>query len=432
MTSKFRPFSSAPKDYQTLQPNLKENQSSKFRPLSKESSEEVSRLRSLLGAAPKGAAKTLKSAFMHEADPLSTILEQFGVSSPSTAQSEVLEKGIEKALPTQEKFAEDALERFGGYLPLLLGGGLGSIPRAAGAALAGQGVEEMGGGPVAQGLTELAFFGAPGFRKKIIPKNPQQKRLIDFARSQGLKENEIAKLIQPTEKIRKFTATAKKSPKRFGEIKEARGKAGEIYNKIKAHPTAEEPLAENLQSNFLKEARDIYYDLPRDVRQGVKKDLKRLFNSDFSSRDLIDFYQAVGKKARRGNNFVLNSFKRPISETLGQAHPDIAEPFKLTNELYKQGTELMKGYKGALKSTPFKRLYKAGKMGQLIYGLSTGNVIVLGELVGEGVAKRIADKMLTSPRFQNLRKQMLEAIKKNKIPESKKIADTIIEESKED
>jgi hypothetical protein len=364
------------------------------------SKKEISRLRSLLGALPKGLLKGAQQI---------SSLSLFPQAGP--VPSKLVSKAIEEALPTEEALPEKYLERTGRLLASTLGGG-GSLPanlgRAALSAGLGQGIEEMGGGEFAQTLGELVGYSLPGLGRKIVPTKDQEK-LVGFARKTGMTEKQIAPLLPSGTKQKFFGKPALKGEKTKETIQESRKGIGEAYEFIKGTPAAQETLNQQDIQKFLRDSTKIAYEMPFEIRKQLAHDAADLVKQGFSGKNLINYYQDISSKYKIGREH-LERFKEPIREALGKLSPELAEDFQLTNEMFKRRLDIGRTLKPGLATT----LVNLGELGNLAYSAINMNLKGLAISLGVHGARLFAREMLTNPRLQNITKQMVKAANENK------------------
>src|SRR5690606_8971472 len=73
----------------------------------------------------------------------------------------------------------------------------------------------------------------------------------------------------------------------------------------------------------------------------------------------------------------------------------------------------------------------AGKVGAVFTGIITGNFPVLAGAIGTQGATMMTTELLLNPRFQNLAKQMGDAVSKNRVGVAKNVLDRMVQLSRE-
>lgn len=375
---------------------------------------QVSRLLSLLNALPKGLIKGAQQT---------SLLPNFG---PVPAKLGM--RLTEQFLPTQERVPEQVLERTGKILPsALIGGNLasGAIRSLVGGAL-GEATEKAGGGELAQTIAEASAFGLPGLGRKIIPTKGQEK-LVDYARRAGLEEKHIAPLLPGPTKRGFFGKIAAKGGKTQNALQESKQSIGRAYDFVSRSPEAAQPLSQQASIKFLNDSSAIASKIPATIRKQLVDDARDLVNHGLTGENLINWYQDIGDKYKIGREH-LERLKQPIIEAMESVSPQMAEDFKLTNELFKRRLRASKTLKPGLTS----ELMDLGELGKLAYSIMNFSMKGMSELLGLGGVRRFAREMLINPRLQNISQQMIKAANQNKMPIVLNLAEYIKKRYEED
>jgi hypothetical protein len=379
------------------------------------SGKEVSRLRSLLNALPKGFLT---------GEGMESLLPQLG-----PVPHELGKRATEQMLPTQDRLPENILERTGKIVRSTIGGGGGLFGTAARSLLGGaigHGVKEAGGGELAQTLGEVSAFGLPGLGKKILPTKAQEK-LVDFARRAGMTEKQIAPLMSGTKKKAFFGKVASKGEKTQAAIKETKRGIGGAYDFVSSSPEASRHLSPQSAQKYLNDSAQIANKIPYQIRSQLQHDAQDLINQGLTGENLINFYQDIGSKYKIGREH-LELLKQPIIEALESISPQLAEDFKLTNELFKKRIGIGKTLKPGLAS----ELMDLGELGKLAHSITKFSLKGIGELIGIAGARRFAREILINPRLQNITKQMEKAVVQHKFPIAIELANYIKNKYKEE
>ncbi len=374
--------------------------------------EEPSRIRSLLSATPKGIVKGLNS--------LSKILP---VAKP--IPEELGLKLTEEFLPTQDKFAENVLERGGSLLPTTAFGG-GGIASAAIKSLiggvAGESTKELGGGDIAQSLAEMIGLSFPSLSKQIVS-SKSQKPLIDFARKMGMTEKEISPLIQGENK-QSLIAKLGSGKKIKEALSKSRQATGKIYKAISESPEALKPLDTKSTSELMQGLKKELIDLPAGVRKIAMRDLMDLFKGNsVNGKDLMNVYQDLNYYVGKGNKLI-GKLKGPISEAIDKLSPEFAEDFKMTNKLWENSAKFGK----KLKPNLLYDIKSLGKLGSIASAVFMGNYKPLAAYAGLAVAEPALAKLATNPRLQNLSQQVIKSLNESKFSQAKKIGEILEKE----
>jgi hypothetical protein len=409
-------------DFQSDEPDLD------FIPIEEE---KPSRFRSLLSAAPKGFAKELREQLTKT---LGFLPEKLGITKKgeelSPISNEEFFENLEKVLPTQEGFAEKALERGGRIAPYALAGGgnlAGQGLRSALAGFLGEGAKEAGLPEWAQALAELPAFGAPGLGKKIRPTGAQ-KELVEGARNLGLSEQEITPLIQSELKQKWLTKFAPKRGRTQAALSKSKQALGNVYERLENSESAKNLLSKEQSSEVVKNIDDILEKLPSGVRDEISQDFQDLLSKPISGESLINFWKDLNHYISKGTD-KLGIVKGPITDALENISPELASDFRMTNQLYSKYAKI----NAKLKPSLVGDLMSAGRAVRTLLGVTTGNYPLLIEALSESTGKRVARELLINPRLQNISNKMITALNQNKSSAANQFLKEYIKEiSKED
>lgn len=340
---------------------------------------------------------------------------------PSTTeeqqQIEQFPRQVEDFFPTNEGFASNVIERGGELFPLIASGGSSNIPemalRTGAASLTGQTAKKAGLGEIGQTVGELIAFGIPKslFKNRIAGKSAQQD-LIEFLREQGLTEEQIAPALNSPEglKARFFPSIARRGTKVQSILKDSKKAIGEIFNGLRARPEAQTTLTFQEGETLISKLNEILRDLPTSTRQKILGDFREFRSSARSGSDIINFWQDINDVAK-GKYQKLGRLKEPLVESLEIISPELAQDFQLTNKAYGNVANIAKKLSPRFADAIINR----GEVGALVFGLISGNLPLIGEVVGVEAARQLATKALLKPRFQNLLNNFVNAINNNKI-----------------
>lgn len=368
-----------------------------------------------------------------------TLFESFGRTLPQSPEEErPLTRFAEEQLqrtPDPERLEEDEepdifeqlAERGGRILPFalsgrLFGGQTGSAREAlvrSGAAGAAGETAEQAFGPIPGAVAEMGAFSFPSMGKQIQPTSAQEE-FVQFARSQGLTEEQIAPLLQEdtalTRTLGGFSRKGRRAEKAIEAAKEGQNTA---FANLEALPEAQSRLTTATQNTFFKESEKILRDLPNDVRQQIASDFGDFLNSDRTAGDLVNLWQDINFQFQKRGGNRLQRLKEPIKNALQEINPNFADQFELTNDLSKRFFRARKNLTPNQSVELAEKFRLASAPAQLAWGITTGNFPIIAELVGEFGARELSRELLINPRFQNLSGKMVTAIKKNSAPLAK-------------
>lgn len=339
------------------------------------------------------------------------------------------QKILDQLLPSEEGFGERVLEKGGELFPVVSTGGsagaLGSLGRTAAAAVVPEVAKEFGAGEGLQSALEIGSLIAPDLRN-MIKAGKSTKELVDFARSKGMKDKEIAPLIQSQ---RKQATLGKLALKRGGGEKilsESKKAIGDVYQDLYSHPQAKTALNPSESNRVMEIIQKRMKKMPSKVRNTISADLSDLSSSPKTAEDFINFYSDINANLS-GSTKQLSTLKEPIIEAISSIDKGLASDFQMTNKLYKNWSEISKTLKPTLSSD----LFEGSMPIRFVIGLTTGYTPIIGEVLGEVAGKKLARDLLLKPRFQNLGKKMVTALNENKLPAAKKIWDSMTKEVNE-
>lgn len=397
------------------------------------SQKDISRFRSIVSAPLKGIGKGALNLAR-----LGLTIASPSLLNPRSLESKFLhplfekaEQKIEQNIPTQEHALEKGLERTGRFFTetVPFGGGLG---RAAIAGAAGQLAEQAGAGEVGQGISELVGGSLPGLGRKIIASSADQKKMLELGRRFGMTEEQLAPLMPGAGKKSFFGKFARGGTKATEAAEGAREKTGEIYNTLRANPSAQKILERPAAEEFIKESSEIAHEMPFNVRSQIAHDAADLVrdhvkHGGFRPRDLMNFYRDISSRYNLGRK-QLELLKGPIHKAIHSIDPALAEDFNTTNNMYQKAMQIQK----TLKPNKYEKLIVAGEIFQAAVAAATFNIPLLTTSLGVSAARNFADRILTSPRLQNILQKIQKAVVKNQTPAIEKLTYLLKDELEED
>lgn len=372
--------------------------------------EPMSRPRSLVNAFAAGATERAGDI----AGFVQSLAPSFLPRGPLT--KEKAHKFSEEKFPHFEKEPEKIIKRGGGVATeaLLSPGGLAAkaIQVPAGALL-GYAAEKFNFPEWAQSIAEgIPFFFSGG---KKIPLKPDQKKLGEFLRKQGLTENEITPLLKTPEQINRWAAFASKGKKSRELMESIYQKSGKLYDTIIEKGKSLIPIPEQNKLKVLKDLHNVFNDLPDKYRKLIGQDLKDLITKGRAGvEDLINFYRDINAVigAEKGGKAYIGNFKKPIMEAFESISPELASDFQLTNQLY--GTRARVA-SAIVNPKDFDKFLDIGEVYGLGAGLYNRDLGMLVKVLGAAGGRAAAREMLINPRLQNLSMRIGESLKKNKL-----------------
>lgn len=283
-----------------------------------------------------------------------------------------------------------------------------------GAGVTGQGIREVGLPEWAATTAETAIpFGSSLISKKL-PGTKNTKDTIEAGRKIGLTEDLITPLIQGETKVSTLGKVAKKgsrTKKKFAQIKE---KLGDSYDNIKSSQAAKTKIPNAEQINLRREFGAIRNDLSKTLAPSpdkqaaidyVEKALDTLRNIEVTPEHLVNFWQDINKSVNwnslNGGKKALARLKEPVSKTLKNVAPQLAEDFEMTNQLYTKYAQISRQLKPNIVDSIVNK-------GEIMAGIPAAGALVFGNpwpLIGVGGevgVRLLAREMLINPYFQQL------------------------------
>lgn len=341
---------------------------------------------------------------------------------PQFYNPESFSQQLNRAVPTEDTLLNRGAERLG-----RVGSGAGSLPgagllptlgRSVGATVAGQAVEEAGGGPVAQALAEMGAFIAPDLTKALAPRS-SEKAFVDNMNKLGV-DAETQSLVLAGKRISEGKIAPKvgaKLSKATGAIEEsidaAQGGLLDAFGTLADYAKSTPPGSAQTQRKFLLGLQERIASLPSDkVRQVIGDDLAILYQSDVTPASVIRFYRAVNHNAT-GKNKSLIALKGPVQEYLSTIDPELGSMFRDLNMAYSKFAEFRKVMKPKPTSVYLNTGADLTSGGAVLYGMYSGNLAAIAAAIGIPAARKIGQLMLTSPRYHNFAGKMMQAVKTN-------------------
>lgn len=368
---------------------------------------------------------------------------------------------LDQQVPSNQGFIENTLERAGQILPFLLTGNpagiagtasnavrgavgglaesagytspalkdiivrngkelLGPTLRATLAGASGETAKEFGAPEWLQSLAEVPAQFAPGFGSRIKP-NARQAPIVEEARRLGLNENQITPLIQSDRKTRVLSKLASRRGRAENALKDSYEAVGEVYGKLSSRVDAKKALSVPQANEVGAEIQKRLSTMPAGIRNQISEDLSDLLNSPITGENLINFFQDINYYVGNGER-QLGLLKEPITTALAKVSPQLAMDFNSTNKLYQSYHKIA----SKLKPNIADDLISGSEGVRLLYGAFTGNYPLIVETVGEAAARQMSTELLVNPRFQNLSRQMVEALNNNKLSVAAKVYDSML------
>jgi hypothetical protein len=336
--------------------------------------------------------------------------------------SEEVSERIEK---TPQNKAERYAQRIGKSAGsgAAFGGGGKTLKALSGASAIGQTAKELGAPEgIATTLELLSLFGPQALAKHVAG-SKKLNEFISYARRKGLSETEIAGLVQGQRKTKALAKLAKKGGKTEQILNSIDSKAGNAIDQVRERAAKLPMLSGETSGQLADSFGEIAIDLGKTIKPSPDKESainfirgaqENLMNQGASPEMLINFWQdinnAVNWKAIKGGKKALASLKKPLMNTLSSVDPDLAKDFSLANTLYARSKQLV----SALKPSLVDQVLDKGPVGVGMMAFALGNPNIIGKYISANAVRTLGREMLFNPRFQNISRKILNALKEDK------------------
>ncbi len=341
---------------------------------------------------------------------------------------------LEHLIPSRESEGKEGRKRFGELAPMALigpGGAGQALARTALAVNAGQVGEELGG-ETGKAIGELSAFIAPNPTRLLQSRNAVRQNLIDFGRANGMTEEGLTIATKPDNWYQNMLArtSIKYGPARR-QVEQTQAELGNIYDRLRALPEAQQTLQVNQMQNFVGNANARLQALPANLRTEVMPDMVDFLNSRRTGADLINLYQDINDTvARIGGERGLRTagMLEPITNAIADLSPALAVDFGLTNNLYANFARM----RTALRPGLTDHILTGAKAAGAVWSLATGDFVNLTRLSTVAAARGAATALVLSPRLQNLQHKMLTAMNQNRVTVANKALESFKQEMKDE
>lgn len=275
------------------------------------------------------------------------------------------------------------------------------------------------------GLITSLLIPVPGGQGKKIADPRMQSQIYKAGKALGFTSKELTPLLQGERKTELLSKLTKKSKGIEKALSLTKNKMDSVYENILERsaglPEISEKNSEKLISDFAK----VRNSLAKTIKPAPDKEaaikyidesLEKMRNFGANPEELINGYfdinRTVNWNAIRGGKKSLAALKEPIKEILRSENPKLASDFENANRLYAQMKKFEKSV-GLPKIAEFGAYSKAN---ELLMALLSGNLVGMkGAAIAAGSYKggqKIAIELLTNPKWQNLHKKLMHAVKK--------------------
>jgi len=304
------------------------------------------------------------------------------------------------------------------------------------------GKETIGGagGEITGALVVPAFFSL-AYQIKKGKWNPSSKELQAFkafGEKIGLTEAEITPLVQSEAKIATLGKVATGTSKSASALESAETKLTQAYQNLKSDAKSFPGLNPSQKGKMLQSFETIVENLkqsalPPDekikVIQKVENAINHFGSNGVNAASIIDTWQDINKtvnwKSYAGGKKDLAALKAPLQEALNDIDPKLAKDFENINALWGR----MKNIGNKITDKDMKKWVDYGEsfalLGSVVSAVATGNWKPLEIALGTVAARRLANKMLTDPKYQNIYRRSVNAIQSSSKAEGLKLLEEL-------
>jgi len=371
--------------------------------------------------------KTVGKGLVEGFGRLGRMMGPLDIGKSTSQQLEEQTQNLNEILPTDEGFIQKGLRRGLGEVPSMVASPIGSPAQAAirtiGAGFLGEGAKELGAPEWAQNALELTAYIGPDITKKLL-ESGKDKELIAAARKMGLSDDAITPLLQSEFKQKWLTKLAPKKGSTQEALEKSHAEIKNAYSSLTKSKGAQNFLPIEAERKMIKTFEEKLFDMPSNVRNKIKEDLKDLRSKPITGETLTNFFADINHELGEGSK-QLSLLKEPVKEALKAISPELAKDFDLVNSLYSKYYKIQGKLKPSLTSDIVSAAEALGVIGGTAAGIITGDFSYLLAALGEKSARKMAQQMLVNPKFQQLSKKMGVAIKENKYPIAKHVIEEI-------
>ena len=337
---------------------------------------------------------------------------------------------LEQKLPSKEGFVEGVIQRGGKIGPAMFGGP-GSLlqkgVQTAGAAIAGETTQALGGGKGAQTIAEILAMSAPNLHRHLLGRNARQQELIDFGRARGMSEAEMVPAVTENGPWRRFLARiSNKGQSTQDKLEASRTAVNDIIDDLSNSPHANSRLPAQNVPNIIQRYSQELNNLPVNLRNQIMPELRMLANSNGTANDIMRFYRNVNYGTSDPRR--IQGFQDVTKDALDAINHQLGYEFRTANALAHNR------YNAAhlLRPTAASDTAQSAKKFSAIYGLISGDYPLMKAALGFIGASKAAEHLLLNPRLQNLSAKMVQSINSGRTEVAQKLLNQFKSEFKDE
>jgi len=298
-----------------------------------------------------------------------------------------------------------------------LGGGFKAALSAIPGAVIGQTLREAGL-PEAAASTAEVLGPLLQLPKKGLQPTTAEEKLVQFGKGKGLTERELAPLLKKPDTQKKLGSLALKTKELKTTTQNLARKFEEnFYEPLKESAEGFGRLNETQTDKLLNNLADAYKDLSRsrlpttDKQYALDQLLKLVEDIEqrgISPRDIIDTWQDINKSIewKKAGQKPFTIVKEALAESFESVNPELAEEFRLTNQLYSR----FKPFEKAIQPNVIDEILALGPSGELALAMAFHNPSILRKALGAVGGKFVAKELLTNPRYHNFIRKFQSAV----------------------
>jgi hypothetical protein len=256
---------------------------------------------------------------------------------------------------------------------------------------------------------------------KIQLTSPESKYLYESAKKAGLSEKQLTPLLQSEKKVSSLSKHLTETQEKRAFIESISEKIGNYYEKTKK-AGRDVAISGNQLSELKSKTKDFLTDLEQTIEPSAQKKaaIEYVSNSlnnldkDTTAEKLINWWQDINATVGevKGGKKAINGLKPAIATAFHKANPELAKDFMQANALWEKRSKFLgslgwENLESASKgSTPLKLL------SNLAIGHYVGPKTMMASMIGPTVFKKISEKLLFDPNWQNINRTMAQSIAK--------------------
>lgn len=262
--------------------------------------------------------------------------------------------------------------------------------------------------------------------QELIESGAAREKVLEFARAAGMSEKEIAPLLQGGTKKKWLAKLASKGESTGEKLGKTKSAIGRVYDSIGELPGANQTYTTGQKTRLIKNLQDQFEKMPASVKKVIQEDFQTLIDGPIDGKKVMKFFSDVnhelGPKTKQ-----LSLLKDPIKKSLMEVDSTMGHMFDATNNLKSKYHSIANRLRPGIADA----LISEGKSQGALWGVLSGDVGLISKIAKLSGAKKVAEFMLTSPRWQNLSGKMVSALNSGKFVVAEHVKKQMIDEIKD-